>query len=133
MLLSRFLQEKRKQRIEADKAEGIVQGKTEAEAKVLNEFAERIEAAQSNTKAEAKALSILVEQIGIAKDKGREEGFVEGRKKGFAEGKSKGATEVYVKAFDEASHISAEWSGGTPRDSKDDKSIAKHNVAITSP
>ncbi len=138
MLLSDFFQKKRKQRIEAAKAEGIVQGKAEAEAKILNEFAERIEAvkgntkaeakilnefaerlenAQSNTKAEAKILSKLAEQIENAK--------AEGREKGFAEGKTEGATEVFAaKMFDKSSKIDTQWSDGKPRDWKDDNSIA---------
>ena len=111
MLLSDFFQKKRKQRIEAAKAEGIAQGKAEAEAKVLNEFAEqienaqgkaeaeakvlskfaeRIENAQGNTKAEAKVLSKFAEQIENAKAKGREEGIAKGREEGIAEGREEG-------------------------------------------
>ena len=151
MLLSRFLREKRKQRIEAAKAAGIAQGKAKAEAKILNEFAERIEAvkgntkaeakilnefadklenAKSNTKTEAKTLSNFAEQIEMAKAKVWKEGFAEGREKGFAEGKIEGSTEVYAKPFDERYHLSPEWSGRKSRDAKDDKAIAAHTVTI---
>ena len=151
MLLSRFLREKRRQRIEAAKAEGITQGKAQAEAKILNEFAERIEAvkgntkaeakilnefadqlenANSNTKTEAKTLSNFAEQIEMAKAKVWKEGFAEGREKGFAEGKIEGVTELYAKPFDEKHRLSPKWSDGKPRDSIDDESIVVHTVTI---